>query len=72
MTGTPKRPVELQAFVDRFPCIYEGKILCIECPKDGCTHPELAQADDDCDMAAGRRLRQEAFEAGFVAALLRK
>lgn len=63
--GTP----EQQAFAEWSPCVYMGKILCAECPKDGLTHPELKRRDEDCDMRHGRITRQRAFEAGFAAAL---
>lgn len=42
------------------PCIYEGAITCAECDRSKPTDP-----DERCDMAAGRTLRQQAFDAGW-------
>ncbi len=36
------------------PCMYEGAILCRDCPRD------------ECDMAAGRELHQQYFVAGWL------
>ena len=41
-------------FIKNYPCMYEGKIACRECLRD------------ECDMAAGRKLHQEYFMAGWL------
>ncbi len=42
-------------FPDYSPCIYKGKILCIECNRWRY-----------CDMRCGRELHQKCFEAGYT------
>jgi hypothetical protein len=54
-TGTAGSIAEYN-FSKESPCMYEGKVLCRDCPRD------------ECDMAAGRELHQEYFVKGWVAA----
>jgi len=44
-----------EAFIREFPCMYEGEVLCNDCPRV------------DCDMKAGRELHEKYFAAGWVA-----
>ena len=53
------RRLVLLAFAKWSPCIYEGVILCDECPRKDCGD------GDTCDMYHGRTGYQKAFEAGW-------
>jgi hypothetical protein len=48
------RSIAEYVFSRDHPCMYEGKILCRECPRE------------ECDMEAGRMLHQNYFVDGWL------
>ena len=48
--------IEEQCFIEEYPCIYEGNVLCRNC-----------RDKDDCDMRSGKELHMQYFIAGWKA-----
>jgi len=63
LVNTMETDISVQEAFSRWrPCLYKGAIQCEDCDRYS---KNLQQCDDGCDMAAGRNLHREAFEAGY-------